>query len=227
MTIRQVWQYGKELGAKFYSPYISDVDYLEKDHYLILSGGNAMKNGKYLNVPAGLDQADKLNSTLVEIKNDKVIFELTLPTNDYRCEKINLYGSNSFYLSKAEIIGNMGETKADKSVSVFFNKNIDDIYKSKNINITKEFDRLVFTGTFDKNDDVKLILSGVFTNKTYNVRISKTPYTALCVAVFEDNNNSNKITVNKYINDINMSGKYYIYVKINGTVYDPNLYVQY
>lgn len=227
MTIKQVWQYGKELGAAFYSPYISDVDYLGNSHYLILSGGNAMKNGSYLNVPAGLDNADKLNSTLVEIKNDKVIFELTLPTNDYRCEKINPYGSNSFYLSKAEIIGNMGETKVDKSVSAFFNKNIDDFYKSKNISITKEFDRLVFTGTFDKSDDVKLILSGVFSNKTYNVRISKTPYTALCVAVFEDNNDSNKITVNKYINDINMSGKYYIYVKINETVYDPNLYVQY
>ena len=29
MTIEQIWQYGKELGSKFYSPYISDVDYFE------------------------------------------------------------------------------------------------------------------------------------------------------------------------------------------------------
>ena len=227
MTIEEVWEYGKELGASFYSPYISDVDYLENNHYLILSGGNSMKDGKYLNVPAGTVNADTLKSTLVEIKNDKVIFELTLPTNDYRAEKLNLYANNSYYLSKAEYIGNMGKTKSDKSASIVFNKNIDNTYKSKKINIYKEHDRLVFNGTFDKEDEVKLILSGVFDNKTYDVRISRTPYTALCVAVFDENNKDEKITINKYINDIGMKGKYYIFVKINGTVYDPNLYIQY
>ena len=227
MTIEQVWQYGKELGASFYSPYISDVDYLNKNHYLILSGGNSMKDGNYSNTPAGVNGADTLNSTLVEVKNNKVIYELTLPTNDYRAEKLNLYSDNSYYLSEAESIGNMGETKTDKSYRSIFHKNIDDTYKSKNIKIYKESDRLVFTGTFDKTDDVKLILSGVFVNKTYDVRISKTPYTALCVAVFDNNNQDEKITVNKYINDIGMQGKYYIYVKINDKVYDPNLYIQY
>ena len=42
-----------------------------------------------------------------------------------------------------------------------------------------------------------------------------------------DKNNKNCITVIKYINDIGMKGKYYIYVKINDTIYDPNLYIQY
>lgn len=227
MTIEQVWEYGKELGASFYSPYISDVDYLSNNHYLILSGGNSMKDGKYLNVPASLGNADTLKSTLVEINNNKVIYELTLPTNDYRAEKLSLYANNSYYLSEASIIGNMGETETNKNVNVFFNKEIDDTYNSKNIEIIKEPDRLVFTGTFNKDDDVKLILSGVFSTKTYNVRISKTPYTAMCVAIFDENTNKEKIKVSKYINDIGMKGKYYIFVKINGTVYDPNLYVQY
>lgn len=39
MTIEQVWEYGKERGSEFYSPYISDVDYLDKDHYIVHSGG--------------------------------------------------------------------------------------------------------------------------------------------------------------------------------------------
>ena len=227
MTIEQVWQYGKELGASFYSPYISDVDYLNQNHYLILSGGTSMKDGNYLNTPSGLNDADTLKSTLVEIKNNKVIYELVLPTNDYRAEKLNLYSDNSYYLSEAEVIGNMGETKTDKSYRSIIHKNIDDIYESKNIKIYKESDRLVFTGTFDKEDDVKLILAGVFTNKTYNVRISKTPYTALCVSVFDEDTKGEKITVSKYINDIGMQGKYYIFVKINNKVYDPNLYIQY
>ena len=226
MTIEQVWEYGKELGAKFYSPYISDVDYLSDNHYLILSGGNASKDGKYLNVPAGLDSADNLRSTLVEIQNNKVIFELILPTNDYRAEKINIYDVDSYYLNNASRLGNMGETKTDKSINPLFNKGIDETYKSKNIKITKEADRLVFTGTFQKDDKVSLILNGVFSNKTYNVRISNRPYTAMCVDIFNESNKEG-ITVNKYINDVGMKGKYYIYVKINDTIYDPDLFVLY
>ena len=226
MTIEQTWQFGKELGAKFYSPYISDVDYLSNKHYLILSGGNASKDGNYLNVPAGLDNADTLKSTLVEVENNKVIFEMTLPTNNYRAEKLSLYSGNSYYLSEATLLGNMGETKTDKNISILFNKDIDEKYLEKEIKIYKEFDRLVFKGKFDKGDEVSIILNGVFNNKTYNVRISNKPYTAMCVDVFNENNQKG-IVVNKYINDIGMQGKYYIYVKINDTIYDPNLYIQY
>lgn len=226
MTIEQTWQFGKELGAKFYSPYISDVDYLNKNNYLILSGGNASKDGNYLNVPAGLEEVDTLRSTLVEVKNNKVIFEMVLPTNNYRAEKLSLYSDNSYYLNEATLLGNMGETQTDKNINVWFNKDIDETYLSKKIEIYKEIDRIVFKGTFDKDDEVAIILNGVFSRKTYNVRISTKPYTAMCVDIFNENN-KNGITVNKYINDIGLKGKYYIFVKINDTIYDPNIYVQY
>ena len=39
MKVKQVWEYGKELGSDFYSPYISDVDYIEDNHYIVHSGG--------------------------------------------------------------------------------------------------------------------------------------------------------------------------------------------
>ena len=39
MTIKQVWEYGKNRGSEFYSPYISDVDYLNENHYIVHSGG--------------------------------------------------------------------------------------------------------------------------------------------------------------------------------------------
>ena len=54
--------------------------------------------------------------------------------------------------------------------------------------------------------------------------ISSKPYTALCV----DLNNQNKgeeITAYKYINHLGLSGKYYIYIKINGQVYDLDKYI--
>jgi len=89
MTIEQVWQYGKERGSDFYSPYISDVDYLNENHYLIHSGGISYKNGQVLNVPAQLGEADTLKSITVELINDEIIFELNLPTNNYRVEKLS------------------------------------------------------------------------------------------------------------------------------------------
>ncbi|MCD7839841.1 MAG: aryl-sulfate sulfotransferase, partial [Erysipelotrichaceae bacterium] len=40
-TIEQVWQYGKGEGAKFFSPYICNVEYYKDGHYLVHSGGIA------------------------------------------------------------------------------------------------------------------------------------------------------------------------------------------
>ena len=48
----------------------------------------------------------------------------------------------------------------------------------------------------------------------------------MCVDIFNESNKEG-ITINKYINDVGMKGKYYIYVKINDTIYDPDLFVLY
>ena len=57
--------------------------------------------------------------------------------------------------------------------------------------------------------------------------ISKKPYTAMCIDVFNEEEVKNGINVTKYINDDNMSGRYYIYMKINGTIYDFDKYVDF
>lgn len=75
MTIEQVYEYGKERGSSFYSPYISDVDYLDKGHYIVHSGGIVNADGKPSNQPAGLSGGNVLlKSDTVEVKDDKVIF---------------------------------------------------------------------------------------------------------------------------------------------------------
>ena len=94
MTIEQIWEYGKERGSEFYSPYISDVDYLEENHYIVHSGGIVYVDGKNSNQPAGIGGADRLVSDTVELLNDEVIFEIVLPTNNYRVEKMSLYQEN-------------------------------------------------------------------------------------------------------------------------------------
>lgn len=225
-TIEQVWEYGKDRGSEFYSPYISDVDYLGEDHYLIHSGGINTVDGEPGNEPAGLENVDSMNSITTEVKNDEVIFEMNLPTNLYRAEKMDLYSNSVFKLGAGSRLGNMGETEQDGTTkSVLFAKKINDEYKKHDIQITKETDRLVVTGTFQRGDEVEIILDSIFDKKAYQLVVSKHPYTAMCVDVFTKEETENGISVTKYINSENISGKKYIYIKINGTIYDTNQYV--
>lgn len=228
MTATQVFQYGKERGSSFYSPYISDIDYIEENHYLIHSGGISYKDGVVQNEPAGLNEVDSLNSITVELLNNEVIFEMQLSGNYYRAEKMNFYSDNEFSLEKGVHLGNMGKTKTSRSKPLLiFAKQPDKTYESYQISVKKEYDRLSVTGTFQKDDDVQIILDNTFDKRVYDVRISKKPYTAMCVDIFNEEENENGITVTKYINDYGIQGKYYLYIKINGTIYDLDQYIYY
>ena len=224
MTIKEVWQYGKEKGSKYYSPYISDVDYLNENHYLINFGGYSELNGKVNNTPAGLGTAQNLTTHIVEIKNNKELFKLVLPTNIYRAEKLSLYANDTFVLGEGKSLGTLGETETSKYEPILiFNKDASEVIEKYNIKFVKEDDRLAVTGTFDKSDEVYIVLDNVFSKKSYQMIISSKPYTALCV----DLGNNKELTVTKYINDVGLYGKYYLYMKINGKVYDFDLYVDY
>ena len=230
MTIEQVFEYGKERGSEFYSPYISDVDYIDSDHYIIHSGGIVYVDGKNSNQPAGISGADRLVSDTVECKDGEVIFEIVLPTNNYRVEKMSLYLENdSFKLSKAERVGSLGETEVTNSELGFIlnSKDFKDIEEEHNISITKEVDRLVFTGKFKRGTDVNVILYKNGIKNIYNVSISKRPYTALCVDIFTEEETKEGISVTKYINEDGLSGKYSIYVEVDGTIYNTNRYVEF
>ena len=230
MTIEQVFEYGKERGSEFYSPYISDVDYLDKDHYIILSGGIVYKDGKNSNQPAGLGGYDKLVSDTVELKDGEVIFEMKLPTNTYRVEKMSLYNDDeNFELSNSKRLGSLGKTKS-KSSKITFNlkdNKTDKEYKSHDINITKEIDRLVVKGRFKKGTNVNIILYKNLKTKIYNFPVSKKPYTALCVDILTDLETEKGISVTKYINNDGLNGKYSIYIEIDGKLYNTEEYVEF
>lgn len=229
MTIEQVFEYGKEKGSSFYSPYISDVDYLDKNHYIIHSGGIVYVDGKNSNQPAGFSKGAKLVSDTVELLNNEVIFEIILPTNNYRVEKMSLYSeSENFTLGKANRLGSLGKTDiTKKKVGPIINsKKIDDEYSKYNMELSKEVDRLVVTGTFQKSDKVNIILYQNLISNYYYTRISKKPYTALCVDLNTEED-SNGLRITKYINQEGLKGKYSIYLEINGNLYNTNSYVEF
>lgn len=227
MTIKQIFEYGKERGSKFYSPYISDVDYLNKNHYLIHSGGIVYVNGKNSNYPAGLTQGDlALNSDTVELKNNQVIFELKLPTNTYRVEKMNPYGNDNYQKQTAQRLGTLGQTKKKLKYGFILNSSkIDENYKKHDIKLTKEEDRLVLNGTFKKSDKVEILLYNKMKINTYKVPISKRAYTALCVDILTKEEKKNGINITKYINSTGLKGKYSLYIKINNKTYNTEKYI--
>ena len=230
MTIEQVWEYGKERGSDFYSPYISDVDYLGKNHYIVHSGGIVKEDGKPSNQPAGLSTGNiALKSDTVELLNDKVIFELVLPTNNYRVEKMNIYNDTKLELGKAKRVGTLGKTKVtSKKYGIINNtKNIKSIAKKYNIKLTKEEDRLVFSGRFKRTNNVNIILYKNLKSNYYKVKVSKHPYTALCVDIFTEEENKNGINITKYINKEGLKGKYSIYIEIDGVIYQTKEYVRF
>lgn len=230
MTIEQIWEYGKERGSDFYSPYISDVDYLSKNHYIVHSGGIVKEDGKPSNQPAGLSAGNiALKSDTVELLNDKVIFELVLPTNNYRVEKMNIYNDTKLELGKAKRVGTLGKTKiTSKKYGIINNtKNIKSIAKKYNIKLTKEEDRLVFSGRFKRTNNVNIILYKNLKSNYYKVKVSKHPYTALCVDIFTEEENKNGINITKYINKEGLKGKYSIYIEIDGVIYQTKEYVRF
>ena len=232
MTIEQVWQYGKERGSDFYSPYISDVDYLDDGHYIVHSGGIVKVDGKPSNQPAGLSNGKvELNSDTVELLNDEVIFEIKLPTNNYRVERMPLYvdEDDGLVTGKAKQLGSLGETKVDEITNSFTysGKKIDDNYTGHKISIKKEYDRLVVKGQFKRGQDINVILRRGLENRSYNIRVSKKPYTALCVDIFTEEETANGIEVTKYINQDGLKGRYNIYIEIDGTVYNTGEYVKF
>lgn len=227
MTIEQVYEYGKERGSSFYSPYISDVDYLSKNHYLIHSGGIVYVDGKNSNQPAGFSSNTTLKSDTVEVLNNKVIFEIVLPTNNYRVEKLSLYTENDYENTLGKRLGSLGETKVSKKDNKFIKTvEIDDDYNKRNITITNEEDRLVISGKFKKEENVSFILRKGFTNNYYDQIISKKPYTALCVDIFTEEETNEGINITRYINKETLRGKYSIYIKINDKIYKTNNYIE-
>lgn len=227
MTIEQVYEYGKERGSSFYSPYISDVDYLSKNHYLIHSGGIVYVDGKNSNQPAGFSSNTTLKSDTVEILNNKVIFEIVLPTNNYRVEKLSLYTENDYENTLGKRLGSLGETKVSKKDNKFIKTvEIGDDYNKRNITITNEEDRLVISGRFKKGENVSFILRKGFTNNYYDQIISKKPYTALCVDIFTEEETNEGINITRYINKETLRGKYSIYININDKIYNTNNYIE-
>jgi len=86
LTVRQVWQYGKERGIRTHAPLVSDVDYLPEKGNILFSPGAMVFNGGF-----------SFGAKVVELdyQSKEVVFEMRIEEGGYinyhRAERMLLY----------------------------------------------------------------------------------------------------------------------------------------
>ena len=223
MTISQVYQYGKELGSSFFSPYISDVDYISDGHYIIHSGGQVSDNGIIQNRPAAFYDNPTLKSSSVEIINDEVVFRIDHNTNYFRTTKMPLYtDGNNYQPGLGHTLGSQSDSHYKEVIDsqIVIDDTLDDVI------LKYEQDRLAITHTYKETDIVDVILYQDNKQYVYGVNTKSTDLTAMCIALPNNNHEKGYNTVTKYINDTDIiNGSYQIYLRINSKIYDLNTYI--
>ncbi|AQS58121.1 aryl-sulfate sulfotransferase [Desulforamulus ferrireducens] len=223
MEIEQVWQYGKERGAEFFSCYISNVEYYGEGHYMVHSGGIGKKNGEWCDAPPVLDDENfvELNSITVELKDDVVMYEMHLPGNYYRAEKLKLYCEEDVLTwGKGKLLGTLGVTEEFTTIPPTMPG--DTIPEKYNVRIGQEVDRLVFKASFEKGQLVMLQLEGETTH-SYFIPTTKRPFLAMCVGTFQE---SDDRAVEFPISTEGLSGEFKVSLIIDDYKYDTGVTIQ-
>lgn len=230
MEIQQVWQYGKERGAEFYSPYICNVDYYGEGHYMIHSGGIATYRGKHTDgLGAMLLNKYKdehvhltLEAITVEVLNDEVKYELRVQGgNYYRARRISPYDEKTnLVLGKGEMLGGFGVTP--EFMKIKFKDATVELPAKHNLSLVLEEDRLALRGTFKEGSQVFLELKGAEGSKFYLIPTEIHDVTAACVMFEEQRDNDFQF----YISREALAGDFDIYLNIDNLRYDTNLSIK-
>ena len=223
MEIRQVWQYGKERKQEFFSTYISNVEYYGEGHYLVHSGGIGQFDGEACNRPPvqyrGEDEARVVfNSITVELKDDRLMYEMHLPANYYRAEKLKLYcPEDTICFGKGRLLGSLGITEEFLTIPPV--EEADMVPEKYRLKIALEEDRLVLRARFEKGQMVMLLLEGDGTY-AYFIPTTKRPFLAMCVGTFQE---SDERAVEFPISREGLSGRFNLRLIVDEYKYQTGL----
>jgi arylsulfate sulfotransferase len=220
MEIEQIWQYGKERGADFFSPYICNVEYYNEGHYMVHSGGIGYEDGKPCDGFAVMDAVDPVkskehtytfNSITVELVDDEVKLELHVPANLYRAEKLPLYyAGETIELGKGVVLGGLIETKSTKmkvkaeETGVLLPAD----YKAR---IVEEDDRFLVNGFFEESSIAQVLLVKGDEIVRYPIDTVPKHFQAMCVGTFQK---ADSREVDTFINKTGLSGDYQVKVLV-------------
>lgn len=95
-TVEQLWQFGKEFGSENLSTFISNVQYLGEDHYLVNFGGTSFdSDGNVHYLTPGTRKAQ-----FYEVKNDEIIMYGIATSDNTSCSTYQLLRRNIYQNAK-------------------------------------------------------------------------------------------------------------------------------
>ena len=167
----------------------------------------------YLEITGDNDYVITQGHTLMEIQNSDKVISMNVNSTLYNTKKMSLYANDVYTGVQGVRLGSLGESKTVKNHLLLGAKNDDSILEKYNISLYKDVFGLKVSGKFKESDDVQIILDNVLDKKTYDLVVPK--------------NSNKKVTASRYISEDNIKGKYYIYFRINGTIYKLKKYVNF
>ena len=229
MEIEQLWQYGKERGAEFFSPYICNTIYYNEGHYLTHSGGIAYDEegvpsdmlGAFYS-PEQLENGAKLKSITVETINDEKVLELEVNNNYYRANKIDLYnrvGGEDLVLGKGVIIGSLGETP-QMETSIPCEETNELLPAFHEGHLLDEDDMFTFYAKFEKGDLVMILLEGEEETRQYFVSTAGNFRTAMCAGTFLTDDDRDTRTI---ISKEGLDGEYEVKIVLGDKKYETGV----
>lgn len=224
MEIEQIWQYGKERGPEFFSPYICNVEYYDEGHYMIHSGGIGFKNG-YADKSLGafLDASEpgvELRSKTVEQKDGVVLYELETEGNFYRAEKLPIYhDKENLVIGDGQLLGQLDVTPTFDTIPEM-EEVMELVDPWHNIIIEEDEDRIVFHGKFERGSLVMLLLQNSEETHGYFLNTAAVANLAMCSGAFlEDDDRDLKLNVSKR----GLKGKLDIKVIVEDKIYQTGV----
>ncbi len=228
MTIEQIWQYGKERGAEFFSPYICNVEYYNEGHYMVHSGGVGYEEGKTCEGMAVMkvmkpEFKDKItfNSITCELKDDVVMYELHVAANCYRAEKLPIYYANeTAELGAGQILGELIETQTTR-MKIKAQETEQLVPEHFVASVIEEEDRMTFNAIFETGEVAQLILVNEAGElKRYPITTVAQSFQAMCVGTFQKADPRN---VDVYVNKTGLSGKYQVKLIAEEKIYETGV----
>ena len=167
----------------------------------------------YLEILGDDDYVITQGHTLMEVQNGKRVISMNVNSTLYNTKKMSLYANDVYTGVQGVRLGSLGESSTVKNHLLLGAKNDDSILDKYKITLYKDVFGLKVKGTFKESEDVQIILDNVLDKKTYNL--------------LEAKDSDKKITTSRYISEDGIQGKYYIYLRINGTIYKLHKYVNF
>ncbi len=212
MTIEQVWQYGKERGAEWYSSYISGTEYLGENNIWITSGGTLYDTEKDTYDLSPTNQADSVKSSHInQVKNGELVYELLLDCESYRSIRLPIYpeDNNLDFTKYGKYLGTLGKTPTISIADFDLNTAVTADFT---INVIQNPDRFLVSGSWAQTaEDAAVILrrsDGVVSGYS----ISQPANNA---------NETDEVSFNTWFSPVGLEDDSYdIYICNNGIIYN-------